>query len=72
MNRREEEKYLKKTIEFQGRLLVLMHMTGGQPARGPEILSLHHRNTAKGLRNVFIEQYERQNGERESDVVFVT
>jgi superfamily II DNA helicase RecQ len=41
---------------FLEKLLVLMHMTGGQPARGPEILSIRTRNTAAGkLRNVFIE-----------------
>jgi superfamily II DNA or RNA helicase len=41
---------------FLEKLLVLMHITGGQPARGPEILSVRHRNTAAGkLRNVLIE-----------------
>ncbi|KAK0768541.1 hypothetical protein LTR59_017590 [Friedmanniomyces endolithicus] len=41
-----------------------MHITGGQPARGTEILSCRHRNTAAGShRNVFIE-----NGQ----IVFVT
>lgn len=41
---------------FQKRLMVLMHITGGQPARGPELLSLRHSNTVKGVhRGVFIE-----------------
>jgi hypothetical protein len=41
-----------------------MHITGGQPARGPEILSIQHSNTIKGgHRNIFIEN---------SIVVFIT
>jgi hypothetical protein len=32
-----------------------MHITGGQPARGPEIMSVQHSNTVKGgHRNIFI------------------
>jgi len=32
-----------------------MHIVGGQPARGPEILSVRHSNTVKGgHRNIFI------------------
>jgi hypothetical protein len=34
---------------------VLMHITGGQPARGLEIISVWHSNTVKGRhRNIFI------------------
>jgi radical SAM superfamily enzyme len=41
--------------EFRAQMLVLMHMTGGQPARSPEILGLRVRNTANGgVRNIFI------------------
>ena len=41
-----------------------MHITGGQPARGPEILSVRHSNTAKGgHRNIFV---------KDGLVVFVT
>lgn len=37
-------------------LLLLIHLTGGQPARGTEILSLRHMNTVNGHhRNVFVE-----------------
>jgi hypothetical protein len=33
-----------------------MHITGGQPARGPEIMSIRHSDTVKGgHRNIFIE-----------------
>jgi hypothetical protein len=43
---------------------VLMHIARGQPARGPEILSIRHSNTIKGgHRNIFI---------KDSIVVFVT
>ena len=45
-----------RVIEFREKLIALMHMTGGQPARGPEILSVRHSNTVKGgHRNIFIE-----------------
>jgi hypothetical protein len=41
---------------FLERLLLLIHLTAGQPARGSEILSLRHINTMNGhYRNVFIE-----------------
>jgi hypothetical protein len=34
---------------------MLMHITGGQPARGLEIMSVQHSNTVKGgHRNIFI------------------
>lgn len=33
-----------------------MHICGGQPARGPEILTIRHSNTAEGgHRNIFLE-----------------
>ncbi|KAJ5571339.1 hypothetical protein N7535_004999 [Penicillium sp. DV-2018c] len=42
--------------DFEEKLAVLVHITGGQPPRAPELLSIRHRNTANsGLRNVFIE-----------------
>jgi hypothetical protein len=51
-------------LQHFAELLVLMHMTGGQPARGPGILSVQHRNTVQGgHRNLFIE---------DGMVVFVT
>src|SRR5271156_6290240 len=49
-------KYLADVMEFKSNLLILMHLTGGQPARGPELLNLKHTNTTLGLvRNIFIE-----------------
>lgn len=47
--------YLAKVYSFLKDLLVLVHITGGQPARGPELLSIRHRNTQQGgTRNVFV------------------
>ena len=41
-----------QVMEFREKLLVLMHMGGGQPGRGPEILSCRHSNTARGEQRV--------------------
>ena len=49
------KKYQTVFKNFRKRLLVLAHLTGGQPGRGPEVLRLRIWNTkAGGLRNVFI------------------
>lgn len=64
IDRERMRDWLRQVAAFRGKLLVLMHMTGGQPARGPEILSVRHRNTVQGgHRNLFIE---------DGMVVFVT
>lgn len=48
--------YMSRVVEFRQRLLVLFHIIGGQPARGPEILSVRHSNSSKGQhRNIFVE-----------------
>jgi RecQ family ATP-dependent DNA helicase len=48
--------YLDSVSLFLEKLLVLMHMTGGQPARALELLSLRYCNTLQGgHRNIFIE-----------------
>jgi hypothetical protein len=50
-------RYMKAVVKFRERLMVLVHITGGQPARGPELLSVRHTNTAGGRhRNVFVER----------------
>ncbi|TKA39473.1 hypothetical protein B0A49_14047 [Cryomyces minteri] len=55
-DRKGIEGYMSQIVEYREKLLVLMHITGGQPARSPEILSVRHSNTAKGEhRNTFIE-----------------
>jgi superfamily II DNA helicase RecQ len=64
VDRQAVERYMDRVIEFREKLAVLMHISGGQPARGPEILSVRHSNTVQGgHRNVFIE---------DGMVVFVT
>jgi hypothetical protein len=48
--------YLLVVDAFLERLLLLIHLTAGQPARSSEILSLRHINTVNDHhRNVFIE-----------------
>lgn len=37
--------YLDKVIRFREKLCVIVHLCGGQPARGRELLSIRHRNT---------------------------
>ena len=49
------KKYISKIESFLERLLLLVHITAGQPARGTEILSLRHCNTVNGHhRSIFI------------------
>jgi hypothetical protein len=64
IDRERMRDYMRKVARFRGLLLILMHITGGAPARGTEILSVRHRNTVQGgHRNLFIE---------DGTVVFVT
>ena len=50
------KQYVAKIHSFLERLLLLVHLTAGQPARGTEILSLRHCNTVNGNhRSIFIE-----------------
>ena len=64
VDREAVERYMGRVVEFREKLGVMMHIAGGQPARGPEILSVQHSNTVKGgHRNIFIE---------DGMVVFVT
>lgn len=47
--------YIDRVKVLLHKLLVLVHVVGGQPARGTEILSVRHSNTVTGKhRNVFI------------------
>jgi hypothetical protein len=64
IDRNEVERYIDRVVAFREKLLALVHMTAGQPARATEILSVRHSNTIKGgHRNIFIE---------DGMVVFVT
>ncbi|KAJ5605330.1 hypothetical protein N7510_010484 [Penicillium lagena] len=48
--------YREMVDRFLQRLLLAIHLTGGQPARATEVISLWHRNTPEGRhRNLFIE-----------------
>jgi superfamily II DNA helicase RecQ len=46
--------YLRRVDAFLELLLLLMHTTGGQPARGTEIMTIRHRNGQLQDRNVFV------------------
>lgn len=57
-------RYMRAIRRFKEKLLMLMHISGGQPARAPELLSVRYCNThTGGRRNIFIER---------GQVVFVT
>jgi hypothetical protein len=48
--------YFEKVDQFLEQLLLLIHMTGGQPPRGTELIGLQHSNTAQGQhRGIFLE-----------------
>jgi len=49
--------YQQKVEQFQEKLLLIMHMVGGQPARATELIGMRHANTKQGgLRNIFIDR----------------
>jgi hypothetical protein len=48
------QKYRRQVDRFLEHLLLLVHLTSGQPTRGTEIISLRHVNTTHHW-NVFIE-----------------
>ena len=55
-NRKRIETYFDTITLFLEKLLILIHISGGQPARAPEILSLQYSNSIKSdLRNIFYE-----------------
>jgi hypothetical protein len=50
------EVYLQRVAYFREKLAIAIHVSGGQPARAPELLSVRHCNTdSGGHRNIFIE-----------------
>jgi hypothetical protein len=51
--RRETRKYLRRVDHFRELLLLCVHWTGGQPARGTEITSVRFKNGYMQDRNVF-------------------
>ncbi|KAL6713252.1 hypothetical protein ACLMJK_009373 [Lecanora helva] len=55
-NKKELFEYTRSLRVFLEKLLVLFLISGGQPPRAPELLSLRSTNsTTTGLRNIFIE-----------------
>ena len=55
-NSRKLEKWLTSLSVFLEKLLVLIHLGGGQPARAPELLSIRSSNSIEtGLRNLYVE-----------------
>ena len=55
-NTQRVKTYVQLVQAFLRRLLLLVHITGGQPARGTELLTLRWRNSDRcEMRNVFIE-----------------
>lgn len=55
-NREAIDGFRRTVGRFKEQLAVLMHITGGGPARVPELMSIRYCNTANGgQRNVFVE-----------------
>jgi hypothetical protein len=50
------DSYLQRVVRFREKLAIAVHVSGGQPARAPELLSIRHYNTdSGGHRNIFVE-----------------
>lgn len=50
------QQYWQRVAQFKEKLAILVHVTAGQPARAPELLSIQHCNTANShRRNIYIE-----------------
>jgi hypothetical protein len=45
IDRQAVERYMDRVFAFREKLAILMHITSGQPVRGPELLSVRHSNT---------------------------
>ena len=55
LNQTTVDDYFRSLRSFKEQLFVLVHLTGGAPARGTEITSIQHRNGVNAARGVFIE-----------------
>jgi hypothetical protein len=51
---RAVQRYLKQVDRFLELLCLAIHITGGQPARGPELLSIRWRNGVLQDRNLYV------------------
>lgn len=54
MSERQTQQYKQREKRFLQKLLVLLHVTGGQPARGPEIGSIKVENSVYSARNLYV------------------
>jgi len=50
---REYESAVERFLEY---LLILIHITGGQPGRGTEITTLRYANVMQSMRNIFVKE----------------
>ena len=49
--------YQRKVEAFQEKILLILHIVGGQPARATELIGIRYANTKQGgLRNIFIDR----------------
>ncbi|RHZ49046.1 uncharacterized protein CDV56_103939 [Aspergillus thermomutatus] len=50
------QQYWQRVAQFKEKLAIMVHVTAGQPARAPELLSIQHTNTANSMRrNIYME-----------------
>lgn len=49
------DRFFRVVAQFREQLSVAVHICAGQPSRGPELMSIRHRNSERERRNVFIE-----------------
>ena len=53
-NESQKQAYLNQERDFLRKLMVTLHITGGQPARGPEIGSIKVSNSVYSARNIYV------------------
>ena len=46
--------YLEEEQKMLRYILLLLHLTGGQPARGPELTTIRHQNSSAAMRNIYV------------------
>lgn len=49
------DRFFRVVSQFRERLSVAVHVCASQPSRGPELMSIRHRNSERERRNIFIE-----------------
>ena len=57
-NEKGVEDWFREVKRFKEELFVLVHLTGGAPARGTEIISIQHENgeSSRAQRGIFIDR----------------